>query len=150
MKLQGIEITARNSPRYFSLCHLEGCPRSGECLRHVVVPLVDDKVTHGPAVYPSALRAQGGCAEWLPIRVVRYAWGFNPLFVNVLARDAKPLRAQIQQLLGSRSTYYRCNRGASMPPPAKQQQILDLFAKRGYTEGLSFAHYKDAINFSAH
>jgi hypothetical protein len=145
--LKGFEISARDIPANWPVCFLEGCPHSGDCMRHAVMPLLEERVTRGHSIYPAALRAEGGCPHRVPIRVVRMAWGIKPLFANVLQRDAAPLRAQVQAYLGSHSTYYRYNDGTNLLGPKRQQGILDIFASYGYTEGLAFGHYVEKLCF---
>lgn len=148
MILLGKEITTKDVPGRWAVCFLEGCPRCEQCLRHAVVPMMAEH-TRGQSVYPAALSVKGGCPHFTPIRVNRYAWGMSSLFTNVLMRDAPIIRKEIVSILGSRATYYRYNKGIQKLSPYQQRQILAIFARRGYTEGLTFEHYIEVIDFNA-
>ena len=77
------------------------------------------------------------------------AWGFEPLFYNVLERHAVALRRRLFNYCGTETAYYRYNRGDKHLTPAQQQDILDIFAEYGYDPAtLSFAHYTDEYNFN--
>ena len=68
-----------------------------------------DRMT-GIAIYPNALQ-NGKCRFYVKKRVIRAAWGFRKLFLNVKHVDDTPIRREIRQYLGSRPTCYRYMNG---------------------------------------
>ena len=80
--------------------------------------------------------------------MIHAAYGFTPLFKEVKHKDYTLLRDKMKEYLGSHTTYYRYNSGEHKLTPEQQQWILDLFARYGYTENLTFEHYQDIVDFS--
>lgn len=133
-------------PAGWQLCFCEDCPRHGECLRFQAGLYVPSKLHWGPAVYPAAWKS-GECEFFKEACIETLAWGFKPLFRDVKQKDYTPLRNEIKSYLGGHGTYYRYNRGERLLNPEQQQHILELFRRRGYTEGLAFEHYLDDYDF---
>ena len=67
-------------------------------------------------------------------QVIRAAWGFHKLFLNVKYVDDTPIRREIQQYLSSRPTYYRYMNGLLTLTPEQQASIIGIFRAYGYTE----------------
>ena len=100
-----------------------------------------DRMT-GFAIYPNALQ-NGKCRFYVKKRVIRAAWGFRKLFLNVKHVDDTPICREIQQYLGNRPTCYRYMNGQLTLTPGQQAGIIDIFREYGYTEELSFDNYID-------
>lgn len=134
-------------PPSWMFCFLDGCPKAGQCLLHRSGELIPKSVTHGSAVFPTAL-GDDGCQYFKQIRKIHAAFGFNTIFSEVKSKDEKPIRDSIKSYLGSQKTYYRYHNGEKLLTPEQQQQIINIFREYGYTEGLEFDHYRDVYDFS--
>lgn len=127
-------------PPTWELCFNKDCPRKDTCMRYFAgLHLPDDKNV-GYAIYPNALQ-KDKCKFYVEKRVIRAAWGFHNLFLNVKRVDDTPIRREIQQYLGSRPTYYRYMNGQLTLTPEQQEGIINIFRSYGYTEELSFDNY---------
>lgn len=134
-------------PTGYQLCFNKECPHKETCLRWVAANKVPNTLKWGPAVYPTALEADGKCPYFHKATPKRMAWGFGNLFYDVLQRDAKGIRIGLQEYLGGRSNFYRYARGEKMLSPEQQEWILDYFRKRGYTKNLTFQNYYVTYDF---
>ena len=134
-------------PAHFRRCFLKECPQRSECL----LALVSDKVCGdelwGRAVFPAALKQEGGCPFFQSAQPVPMAWGFTKLLATTRFCDMAGLRVAIQQYLGSRTLYYRVQHGEKLLKPEQQEAILDLFRQRGYTKDLAFDGYVETYDF---
>lgn len=144
--INGIPLNFNEIPLSWRFCFCDGCPKHQDCLRYQSGLHV--KVTQGFAIFPPAYQ-QGDCPHFKRIRVIRAAYGFRSLFSEIKEKDGSELRRKIKYYLGGHGTYYRYNSGEKLLTPEQQQWILNLFAKRGYTEGLSFDHYREMLDFSS-
>lgn len=148
MEIEGLTLEYDKVPRFYARCFLDSCPRAAECMRYAVGQCAPEKAACGHCVFPQSLNAEGGCPYFRPKRVSRSAWGFKSLFRDVLARDSVSLRRALMDYFGSRSTYYRYNRGQQLLTPGQQQEVLAIFARFGYDPAtLSFEHYVNEIAF---
>lgn len=132
-------------PPSWIFCFLDGCPKADECVLHLSGRHIPEGKVWGRAVFPTALK-ENGCERFKPIRKIRAAYGFDTLFAEVKRKDDKPLRDAMKHYLGSHGAYYRYHNGERLLTPEQQQWILDLFRSYGYTEGLSFDHYRDVFD----
>lgn len=149
MQIQGHTINFADVPVDFTPCFCDECPRSGECIRHAVGLSVPPKPRIGSSVYPKSWQG-GDCPYFYPIRLIREAWGFAPLFAKVFTPDAHPLRMKIVNYLGSETSYFRHNRGERTLTPEQQADILHFFTERGYElSTLRFEHYRETFDFHA-
>lgn len=138
-----------NIPSTFQLCFNDSCPRSAECLRHRAGTTLTADRQWGPAVYPTALQADGACRWFKQVRVMHGAWGFDTLFADVKRRDDTPLRSALKNYLGGNGTYYLYHNGKKLLTPEQQEWILNLFRSYGYTENLTFDGYRDEYDFNS-
>ena len=134
-------------PRQWQLCFCSDCPQHEQCLRYLAGQHVPDNLTWGPAVYPTAA-TRADCQHFKVTRVIRAAYGFEPLFRDVKHSDLMPLRQKIERYLGSHGTYYNYQHGRRLLTPEQQNWILALFKRYGYADNLSFQHYVNVIDFS--
>lgn len=141
------KLRPEDVPPSWNICRNHECPKREECLRYVVAPIVEAARDHGPAVYQSALK-NGKCRMFHRLRVIRSAWGFRPLFSNVQHKDYDLLRSEVMYHFGSRSQFFRYNRGDYRLTPEMQEEVFDIFRRHGYdTTNFRFAHYEDTIDF---
>ena len=133
-------------PPKWPLCFSEECPCHGECLRFLAGQLAPDDLTLGLAIYPAALK-KDVCPHFKEARVKRMAYGFKQLFQEVKKKDNTSLHNQVEAYLGGHSAFYRFNRGERLLNPERQEWILNLFRKYGYTGNLAFDHYCEVYDF---
>lgn len=134
-------------PAGYQLCFNTQCPMRETCLRWNAGGKVPADKKWGPAIYPTALEADGTCRYFHKMESKRMAWGFDKLFYNVLARDDRPLRRALKQLLGGKTPYYRYNRGDKLLTPEQQSAVIQLFQSMGYTRDLEFDGYVTTYDF---
>ncbi len=140
-------VSYKDTPPDFSPCFVSECPKRAECIRYAVGQTFPPGPRMGICVFPQSLQ-DGECSYFYPVRTIREAWGFDPLFYDVKARDETPLRQSIERYVGSRSAYFRYNHGIRTLTPEQQDDILQLFAERGYdTSELHFANYRETIDY---
>lgn len=141
------KLRAEDVPPSWNICRNHECPKREECLRYVAAPIVEAVRDHGPAVYQSAL-VNGKCRMFHRLRVIRTAWGLRPLFSKIRHEDYNFLRSEVICYFGSRSQYFRYNRGDYRLTPEQQEEVLDIFRRQGYdTTDFRFTHYEDTIDF---
>ena len=128
-------------------CFLDQCPRCAQCLRYQTGQRLADGDTAGLSIFPTVLRL-AACPYFKQIRIVKLAYGFKPLFAEVRQKDFTPLHAELMGYIGSKTSYYRYDWGENMLTPEQQQDILSIFARYGYTDGLRFEHYRRHIDYS--
>lgn len=120
-------------PDHATCCFIEECPKKNECLHYLCWSWLWQNRKSGNSVFPEALR-NGECKLFAPLRVVRTAWGFDALFKDVKLRDAKTLRQQMREILGSKGQYYRYKLGQRKLLPEQQDEIKRLFSEFGYAD----------------
>lgn len=125
----------------FTLCFLDNCKKSGDCIRHLAGQHATQGRTWGPAVYPNSLKDER-CPHFKQTRIINGAWGFDKLFANIRQRDSSLLRSRLKSLLGGHGTYYRYHRGEQLLTPEQQERIVSLFHQYGYSENLHFDGYR--------
>lgn len=136
------DFSFKQVPRSWALCYLSECPHHAECLRYQACLAAPDGRVYHKCILPSVLR-QGPCQHFRPVEKVRAAVGFRNIFGKVLAKDITNIRSQMIDYLGSRSSFFRYQRGAILLMPAQQEWIQQLFRRYGYTDTLCFDAYKD-------
>ena len=129
-------------PPTWDFCFNEHCPHKETCMHYFAGRHLPEDNKEGFAIYPNALQ-NGKCKFYVEKRVIRAAWGFRKLFLNIKHRDDTPIRRELQQYLGSRSAYYRYMNGQLTLTPEQQAGVLDIFRAYGYTEETDFDNYID-------
>lgn len=138
--MDNIPFNFDSVPPTWEICFNERCPRRETCMRYFVGQNLPTDKSAGPAIYPNALQ-KDRCEYFVERQVIRAAWGFRKLFLNVKRIDDTPIRREIQQYLGSRPTYYRYMNGQRTLTPEQQAGIIAIFRAYGYTEELNFDNY---------
>lgn len=146
METNNIVIDKRQVPAGYVYCFNEACPKREECLRWKVTQQIDPDLTIAKTVLPAVL-SRPSCSYFRKAEQKVMAWGFTTLFAEVKSKDEADLRQQIKTFLGGNGTYSRYKSGQRLLSPAQQEHILDLFRKRGYSEGLEFDHYVTVYDF---
>lgn len=93
-------IKRSNIPNNWSYCFNSNCKRCNECIHFRSSVALDSSRTQGNAIFPTALRADGSCDHFKPVRMVRLASGFKQLFEDVKLRDASNLRLLMRKYFG--------------------------------------------------
>ena len=127
-------------PSTWAMCFNENCPKKAICMRHFAAQHLPADRKIGLAVYPNALQ-KNKCEYFVEKPIVRAAWGFRKLLLNVKYKDEAQLRYEMKQFLGGHSAYYRYMNGKLTLLPELQEGILHLFREYGYTEDLVFDNY---------
>jgi hypothetical protein len=147
MKKQDLTIHYEDIPKSFAVCFNAKCPMRKKCVRFAAAPVVFEHRKEGLSVFPSAI-VDGECKKFVQLRMVRLAWGFKPLFVDVRHADYDKVRFAVIHHFRSESDFWRYNRGHYKLTPEEQEAIFDIFRRFGYnTKGLKFAHYKEQVFF---
>lgn len=142
------KLSFQDVPSGYQLCFNSKCPKADECLRYQSGMLAPDTMTQGAAIYPAACK-NGACQYFRTCKPVQMAYGFNNLYRHLPSPLASMARIRIRAFLSSgMSTYYRYHHGERLMSPRLQQQILDIMAGYGSTEGLSFDHYVTTYDFT--
>lgn len=148
MKNPPNKICYKDIPADFEYCFCGDCPRASDCLRFAAGQCVPDKPMIGLCVFPPSC-ADGECPYFRRSQPVRFAWGITPLFKNIFQKHSRAIHAQLYELLGSKTTFYRYNNGRYLLTPEQQEAILGIFERFGYDRlGLSFKCYVEKHDFS--
>ncbi|MBQ9230411.1 MAG: hypothetical protein IJ190_04425 [Prevotella sp.] len=142
------ELTYHDAPSGYQLCFNSNCSKAKECLHYQVALLAPPTKTAGAAIYPSAWK-DGDCQYFRTCKPVRMAYGFDNLYRHLPRYLVSNARMRIRNFLScGMSTYYRYHHGERLMSPQLQQEILDIMARYGSTEGLTFDHYITSYDFT--
>ena len=145
--MKKIELKAQDIPVDYPLCFNSGCADKDKCMHYQAWLLMPKERYHGPAVYPTAWE-DGACRCFQEKKLVRKAWGFTKLYDNVPRWQRAEARRCVHALFGKgNGPYYRVHNGENVLSPEEQEQILQVVAKFGSTEGIGFDHYVTDWNF---
>lgn len=134
-------------PKSYLLCFLSQCSKRETCAHYVAGEHVRKDDIRGHAVFPTALRREGGCPFFQQLRSYTAAWGFDRLLEDVKHKDVAAIRKAIKEYLGGNGTYSRYKRGERLLSPEQQEWILNLMKRYGYTGQLQFDHYVEALDW---
>ncbi len=134
-------------PAGYQVCFNPQCPLKEKCLRWKAAQKVPVAKKWGPAVYPTALEADGSCSFFHLAEPMRMAYGFSKFFYHVLGRHTQGLRQGLMRYLGGKTHYYRFNRGERLLTPEQQAWIIDYFQSAGYHKDLEFDGYVTTYDF---
>ena len=133
-------------PSTWELCFNKDCTHKDTSMHYFAGQYQPADKMMGFAIYPNALQ-NGKCRFYVEKRLIRAAWRFRKLFLNVKHVDDTPIRRRIQQYLGSHPTYYRYMNGQLTLTPEQQEGIINIFRSYGYTEELDFDNYIDRYSY---
>ena len=101
----------------------------------------------GLSVFPTAWQ-QDECPCYCEKKLVKKAWGFSHLYDNVSkyhkAEARKCVRSYFSAGMGP---YYRVHHGENKLTPRQQDDIMQILARFGSTDGIQFDHYETDWNF---
>lgn len=92
-------IKRSNIPNNWSYCFNSNCKRCNECIHFRSSVALDSSRTQGNAIFPTALRADGSCDHFKPVRMVRLASGFKQLFEDVKTTRCLKLAPTDEEIL---------------------------------------------------
>ena len=141
-------LESKNIPWGFELCFNADCPLREKCLHYQAYLLKPAVRLGGPAVNPDAWKS-GHCRSFREDKLVQVAWGFNKIYKNVPYYQRSEARRCVKNYFSSgNGPYYRYYHGENKLTPSQQQDIMDILAKFGPTDGLAFDHYETSFDFT--
>ena len=123
--MKDIKLNVKDIPSGYALCFNCDCAEKDKCLHYQAKLLKADNCYKGQAVYPVAWQ-DGKCRCYNEKKLVQKAWGFSQLYRNI-------------------PSYMRAE--AIMISPKRQEEIMEVLAKFGSTEGIKFDHYVKVWDF---
>lgn len=134
-----------NIPDGFRFCVQSECPRSSECLRHLLYVNNTQDRPYITVLNPQLLSYDAdGCPHFRPYQIVRYARGFCNIYSAIPEQNARKFWATVPGF-SSESMYYRMKRGEKLIPPALQRCILSAAHRLGAPESIDFDDYCDVV-----
>lgn len=141
-------LESKNIPMGFELCFNDNCQHRENCLHYQARLVQTIKRLGGPAVYPTAWES-GECQLFCDNKLVQKAWGFKGIYKNVPHHQQAEARRCVKNYFSSgNGPYYRYHHGENKLSPSQQQDILNILAKFGPTDGIVFDHYETDFNFT--
>lgn len=146
--MEKLKLSSKIIPWGYERCFNENCQLRDQCLHYQAYLLQSEERLFGPAIYPDAWK-DGQCRRFSDAQPQLMAWGFTNLFDNVPPYMRASARRNVHAYVGSgMKVYYQYHHGERLLTPRQQQDILDILARFGSTDGLSFDHYVTDFDFS--
>lgn len=137
-----------NIPSGYALCFNETCQLREKCLHYQAYLLQPKERLSGPAILPSAWKS-GECQRYCEEKLIKKAWGFCNIYKNVPYYQKAEARRKVMNYFSSgNGPYYRYHHGENKLSPRQQEDIFQILAKYGSTDGLAFDHYEMDYDFS--
>lgn len=129
MDIKNIDFSSM--PKGYKLCFNDKCLLAQKCLRHIAIEQIKDSAEVFQVI--NHFKFEGmSCKYFVCSENVSIAYGMKGAFENILVSDAKKIRIELIELFGQAEFYRRKN--AEKPiSPDEQEQIINIFAKFGYT-----------------
>ena len=142
------EFKAKDIPMGYARCFNDACKRKDTCMHYLANVLTSPQERHiGQAVYPTAWQ-DGECHCYCEKRLVRKAWGFTHLYDNVPRHQKAEARQCVRSYFSAgMGPYYRYHHGENKLSPKQQDDIMQILAKFGSTDGIKFDHYETDWDF---
>ena len=145
--MKEIKLNVKDIPSGYALCFNCDCADKDKCLHYQAKLLMADNCYKGQAVYPAAWQ-DGKCCCYNEKKLVHKAWGFSNIYRNIPSYMRAEARRSVSSLFGSgNGQYYRAHHGEIMISPKRQEEIMEVLAKYGSTEGIKFDHYVTVWDF---
>ena len=142
------KLTYKDAPWGYPLCFNNECSLHDRCMHYQVGLLAPADKLSGATVYPSAWK-DGECKCFREKKIIQMAWGFSHLYDHLSRHRTSEARSHLRGYLGTgASAYYRYHHGERLMSPQLQQEVLDIMAQYGSTEGLKFDHYVESYDFT--
>ena len=141
------ELEIKDIPSKYKLCFNEACQLRDNCMHYQAYLRKPETVLAGPAIYPDAWK-NGQCEHFNEVKIVTKAWGFTRIYNNVPQYLVATARRKVCNYFSRGcGPYYRYHHGENKLTPHQQQDILNILAQYGPTDGLTFDHYKKDWDF---
>lgn len=141
------QLKYENIPHRYELCFNENCQKRERCMHYQAYLLQPEARLHGPAIYPAAWNS-GKCQHFRDVKPVQKAWGFSQLYKNVPRHQKAEARECVMNYFSSGcGPYYRYHHGENLLSPRQQEDIMNILARFGSTDGLAFDHYVTDFDF---
>ena len=141
------KLTYQDVPSGYPLCFNDECSKKVSCMHYQARLLLPEDRHHGPTIYPTVWQ-KDGCEYFREKKRVQKAWGFTHLYDNVPQRERAEARHCVRSYFsGGNGPYYRVHHGENKLSPSQQQDILNILAKFGSTDGIRFDHYVEDWDF---
>ena len=145
--MKEIKLNVKDIPSGYALCFNSDCAEKDKCLHYQAKLLMADRCYKGQAVYPAAWQ-DGKCHCYNEKKLVQKAWGFSNLYRNIPSYMRAEARRSVSSLFGcGNGQYYRAHHGEIMISPKRQEEIMEVLAKYGSTEGIKFDNYVSVWDF---
>ena len=141
------ELEIKDIPSKYKLCFNEACQLRDNCMHYQAYLRKPETVLAGPAIYPDAWK-NGQCEHFNEVKIVTKAWGFTRIYNNVPQYLVATARRKVCNYFSRGcGPYYRYHSGENKLTPHQQQEILNILAQYGPTDGLTFDHYEKGWDF---
>ena len=145
--MKEIKLNVKDIPSGYALCFNSDCAEKDKCLHYQAKLMKAENCYKGQAVYPAAWQ-DGKCSCYNEKKLVQKAWGFSQLYRNIPSYMRAEARRSVSSLFGcGNGQYYRAHHGEIMISPKRQEEIMEVLAKYGSTEGIKFDHYVSVWDF---
>ena len=145
--MKEIKLNVKDIPSGYALCFNCDCADKDKCLHYQAKLLKAENCYKGQAVYPVSWQG-GKCRCYNEKKLVQKAWGFSQLYRNIPSYMRAEARRSVSSLFGcGNGQYYRAHHGEIMISPKRQEEIMEVLAKYGSTEGIKFDHYVSVWDF---
>ena len=148
LSLMEKQLQKENIPWEYAVCFNEACQLREKCLHYQAYLLQSKDQLSGQAVMPSAWK-DGQCQCFCEDKPVKKAWGFSNIYDNVPKYLKAEARRKVKNYFSSgNGPYYRYHHGENKLSPRQQEDVMQILAKYGSTDGLAFDHYEMDYDFA--
>ena len=146
--MEEIELKAKDIPWGYAQCFNDACNHKDTCMHYQAWLLSNQKNRFiGKAVYPSAWQG-GDCRCYCEKKLIKQAWGFEHLYDNVAEYRKAEAREYVRSYFSAgMGPYYRVHHGENKLSPKQQDDIMQIIARFGSTDGIKFDHYETDWDF---
>ena len=142
------ELKVKDIPWGYARCFNDACKRKDTCMHYLARVLTNQLDWFiGQAVFPTAWQ-DGECRCYREKRLVRKAWGFSHLYDNVPRHQKAEARHCVRSYFSAgMGPYYRAHHGENKLTPKQQDDIMQILARFGSTDGIKFDQYETDWDF---
>ena len=148
LSLMEKQLQNKNIPYGYALCFNKACQLRETCMHYQAYLFQPKDQLSGHTILPSAWQ-NGPCKRYCEVKLIKKAWGFNNIYMNVPYYLKAEARQKVKKYFSSgNGPYYRYHHGENKLLPRQQEDIMQILAKYGSTDGLKFDHYEMDYDFS--
>lgn len=123
------------------VCPIKSCKMSGQCVRYKRFQEAEEDAESYETLNPKKLKPdEQGCEHRLVSQQWRMAYGFCNLYQTLPVSAASRFYTELP--FSSETKYYRYKRGAYPIEPLLQEQLLEIFRKKGGDPSVGFDRYQ--------